>query len=166
MFPPLCKIRSRHPRELKLTGLIAYVMLYKMCEFESSIITNDVITKQWQNSDLRETKQSMHHSSIDESYPKIYFLLNSNTYVKSYGHFCQMLAFFTMPAHKIWSCHVTQKAHFEKFLFCPNSTFNIGKNHKVSSGKALYFRRYQAKTSWGGNTPRQGKPFGANSAEI
>ena len=27
VFHPLCKIRSRHPRELKLSGLIAYIML-------------------------------------------------------------------------------------------------------------------------------------------
>ena len=27
---PVCKIRSRRPRELKLTGLIAYIMLYKI----------------------------------------------------------------------------------------------------------------------------------------
>ena len=67
--------------------------------------------------------------------------------VKSYGHFCPILAFFTMPAHQIWSCHVTQDANFEKFLFCPNSTFNIRKSHKISSGKSLYFRSYQPKTS-------------------
>ena len=42
-LPPLCKIRSRHPRELKLTGLIAYIMFYKIYKFESSIVTNDVI---------------------------------------------------------------------------------------------------------------------------
>ena len=29
---PLCKIRSRHPRKLKLTGLIAYIMFYKICK--------------------------------------------------------------------------------------------------------------------------------------
>ena len=26
----LCKIRSRHPRKLKLLGLIAYIMFYKI----------------------------------------------------------------------------------------------------------------------------------------
>ena len=50
---PLCKIRSRHPRKLELTGLIAYIMFDKICKFESSTITNDVIMtslqKQWQN---------------------------------------------------------------------------------------------------------------------
>ena len=42
---PLCKIRSRLSRKLKFTGLIAYVMFYKICKFESSTIINDVITK-------------------------------------------------------------------------------------------------------------------------
>ena len=116
---PLCRIRYRHPKELKLTGLIAYIMFYKICKFERSTITNDVIMtslpKQWQNSDLRETKQIIHHSKgIDESYPKMYFLLNLSHCVKSYGHFCQILASFTMPAYQIWLCHVTQEANFEK----------------------------------------------------
>ena len=54
-------------------------------------------------------------------------ILNLSHYVKSYGHFCQTLTIFTMPAYQIWSCHVTQEANFEFFLFFPNSTFNIGK---------------------------------------
>ena len=100
---------------------------------------------------------------IDESYPKIYFLLNLSHYVKSYGHFCQILAFFTMPAHQIWSCHVTHKANFEHFLFFPNSTFNIEKSHKIPSEKALYFRRYQPRTSPGsGNTSLRSKAFRVN----
>ena len=57
------------------------------------------------------------------------------------GHFCHILAFF----HQIWSCQVTQNANFEKFLFCPNSILNIGKSHKISSGKAFYYRSYQPK---------------------
>ena len=77
------------------------------------------------------------------------FLLNLSHCVKSYGHFCQILALFTMPAHQICSCHVTQDANFENFLFCPNSTFNIRKSHKISSGKDLYFRSYQQKASRG-----------------
>ena len=57
----------------------------------------------------------------------MYLLFNLSHYVKSYGHFCQILAFFTMLAHQIWSCHVTQEANFKIFLFCPNLTFNIEK---------------------------------------
>ena len=57
------------------------------------------LPKQWQNSNLRETKQIIYYSKgIDENYPKMYILLNLSHYVKSYGHFCQILAFFTMPA--------------------------------------------------------------------
>ena len=43
VFTPLCKIRSRHPRKLKFTGLITYVMFYKICKFESLTVINDVI---------------------------------------------------------------------------------------------------------------------------
>ena len=49
---------------------------------------------------------------------------------------------------------MTQDANFKNFLFCPNSTFNIRKSHKISSGTTLYFRSYQPKTSRGvENTP-------------
>ena len=54
---------------------------------------------------------------------------------------------FMMPAHQIWSRHVTEKANSKNFSFCPNSTFNIRKSCKMSSRKALYFRSYQSKTS-------------------
>ena len=92
----------------------------------------------------------MYHSKgIDESYPKMYFLLNFNHCVKRSWHFCQILTFLTMPAHQIWSCHVTQDANLEIFLFCSNSTFNIRKGHKISCGKALYVKSYQPKTSRG-----------------
>ena len=68
------------------------------------------------------------------------------------GIFVKFLAFFMMPAHQIWSCHVTQEANFENVLFCSNSTFNIRKSYKVSSKEALYFRSYQPKTSLGDGT--------------
>ena len=79
----------------------------------------------------------------------MYVLLNVSHYVKSYGHFCEISAFLTMPAHQIWSCHVTHEANFEDFLFCPNFTFSIGKSYKISGGKALYFRSDQPETLWG-----------------
>ena len=84
----------------------------------------------------------------------MYFSFNLSHYVKRYGHYCQILAFFTMPGHQIWSCHVTQEENFENFLFCPNFTFNIGKSHKISNGKAVYFRNYQPKASRGGEDPQ------------
>ena len=81
---------------------------------------------------------------------KMYFLLNLSHYVKSYGHSCQFLAFFTMPAFQIWPCHVTQEANFGKILFFPNFAFNIRKTYKISSRKALYFRSLSAKNITGG----------------
>ena len=108
------------------------------------------LPKQWKNADLHETTQIIYHSKgIDESYPKMYLLLNLSYYVKSYGHLCQILAFFTMPSLQIWPCQVTQEANFQKKLFFPNSAFNFGESCKISSRKALYFRRYQPKTSRG-----------------
>ena len=55
------------------------------------------LQKQWQNLDLRETKQNIylyHSKGIEESCPKMCFLLNLSDYVKSYGHCCQILALF------------------------------------------------------------------------
>ena len=103
---------------------------------------------------LQNQTNDISFEGIDGSYLKMYFLLNLSHYVKSYGHLCQILAFFTMPALQIWPCHVTQEANFEKVLFFPNSAFNIGKSCKISSRKALYFRSYQPKTLRGvENTP-------------
>ena len=39
------------------------------------------------------------------------------------------------------------RSNFEKFSFRPSSAFNIRKGHIISSWKALYFKRYQPKTS-------------------
>ena len=52
---------------------------------------------------------------------------------KVMGIFGQILAIFMMPVHQIWSCHMTQEENFENLLFCPNSTFDIGKSHRISS---------------------------------
>ena len=97
----ICKIRSRHPRELKLTGLIACNMFYKI-----STITNDVImmslSKQWQNSDLRETKQIIYYSKgDDETYPKMYFFIEFEPPCRKLWAFCQILVLFTRPAYQI-----------------------------------------------------------------
>ena len=54
-----------------------------------------------------------------------------------FGHFCKnFLAFFSNTHSLIWSCHVTQEANFEKFLFFPLSAFNIRKRYKISSTDA------------------------------
>ena len=81
------------------------------------------------NADLRETKQIIYHSkSIDESYPKLYFLLNLSHYVKSFGYFFNFWHFLTMPAHQVWLGHMIQEGNFEKFLFCSNSALNWEKS--------------------------------------
>ena len=123
-----------------------------MCKFENHVTRNDVIMtslpKTMENADVLETKQIIYYSKgIDESHPKMYILLNLSHYVKRYGHLSQILAFFAMPALQIWPCHVTQEANFEKKLFFPNSSINIGKICKLSGRKSLYFRSYQSKTS-------------------
>ena len=42
------------------------------------------------NADLGRTKQNIYHwKGFDESYSKMYFLLNLGYCVESYGHLCQ-----------------------------------------------------------------------------
>ena len=120
-------------------------MFYNICQFKSLTITNYIIM-----TSLPKNNGKIQTSPIRN---KIYIirkvLLNLSHCVKRYGHFCQILALLMIPTHQIWSCHLTQDANFENFLFCPNSTFNIGKSRKISSGKALYFllQKLSAKTS-------------------
>ena len=83
----------------------------------------------------------------------MYCLLNLSLYVKSYRIFCQILAFFMMPAHQIWSCHVTQEANFENFLFCSNSTFNFGKITKFLVEKLSTSEVISQKPHGGGKHP-------------
>ena len=157
------KTCQRQSTELKLSKLIVDSKFHKICKFENHVTRNDVIMmslpktmeKQWGNADLRETKQIIYQSKgIDESYPKMNFLLNLNYYVKVVGILVKFWHYFAIPAHQIWSYDMTQEANFKNFLFCPNFTFNIRKRHKISSTKALYFRSYQPKTSPGlENTP-------------
>ena len=59
------------------------------------------LSKTMENAYLSETKKIIYHSQgIDESYPKMYFLLNLSHYVKNYGHLCQFLAFLLCPLSK------------------------------------------------------------------
>ena len=80
----------------------------------------------------------------------MYFLLNLNHYVKSYGHLCLILAFFYDTCSPNMAMSRDPRNKFEKNLFFPNSAFNIRRSYKISSKKALYFRSYQPKTSRGG----------------
>ena len=151
--------------------MIAHLKFHKICKFENHVTRNDVIMtslpKQWKNAVIHETKQIIYHSKgIDESYPKMYFLLNLSHYIKSYGHLCQILAFFKMPALQIWQCHVTQEANFEKILFFPTSAFNIRKSCKITSREALYFRTVISQKPHGGwKTPPPPNAFRVNNRD-
>ena len=61
--------------------------------------------------------------------------MERSEYVKSYGHLCQILAFFYDAALQIWPCHVTQEANLKENLFFPNSPFNIRKVTKFLAEK-------------------------------
>ena len=86
----------------------------------------------------------------------MYFFIEFEPQCQKLWAFLSNFGLFTMPAHQIRSCHVTHEANFENVLFCLNSTFNIGKTHKISSGKALYLRSYQPETSRGGEGRGEG----------
>ena len=51
-----------------------------------------------------------------------------------------------MSTDHIWSCYVTEEANLETFYFVLILHL-ILESHKISSGKALYSKLYQAKTS-------------------
>ena len=54
------------------------------------------LLKQWENSNLRETRQIINHSKgNDESFPKMYFLLKLSDLIKSYGRLSKILANFS-----------------------------------------------------------------------
>ena len=93
------------------------------------------------------------------SFERYWWELSKNVLFIEFIQLCQKLwaflsnfGLFRMSARQISSCQVTQEANFENVLFYPNSTFNVRKSHKISSGKALYFRSYQAKPHGGGDT--------------
>ena len=111
--------------------------------------------KQWGNADLRETKQLIYHSKgIDESYPKMYLLFNLSHYVKSCGHFCQILAFFYDARSPDMVMSRDPRSKFQKFLFCPNSAFNIRKVTKFLVEKFSTSEVISQKTPQGvENTP-------------
>ena len=104
-------------------------MFNKISKFESPTITNDFIMTLLPKTIAKfgpsrnQTNYIYNSKGTDESYPKMYFLLNLNHYVKSYGHFLSNFGLF----YDARSCHVTQKANFENFLFCPNSIHILGK---------------------------------------
>ena len=158
MMSSLCFSKSvyktcqRQPTELKLGKLIVYSKLHKICKFVNHVTRNDIIMaslpkimgKQWGNVDLCETNQIIYHSKgIDESNPKMYFLLNWSHYVKSCGHFCQILALFLRCL--LTKYHIKYHVMLPRKQISKNFAFNIRKSYKISGRKALYFRSYQPK---------------------
>ena len=136
-FHPLCKIRSRHSRELKLTGLIAYIIFNKICKFESWTITNDVITKTMEN--FGPPRNQTNYISFErywwELCKNLTFIESEPVCQKLWAFFSNFGFFFRCPLTVIR----TQDANVENVLFCTNSAFNIRKSHKISGGHAFYF---------------------------
>ena len=112
--------------------------------------------KQWQNSDLCETKQIWYiiRKVLIRAIHKMYFLLNLGHCFKSYGHFLSNFGSFYHAHLPNMVMSRGPSCKFWKFFTCPNFTFNIRKGKNVSSGNAFYFRRYQPKTSRGVSTPQ------------
>ena len=74
--------------------------------------------KQWQNSDLPETRQIiLIWKVLIRAIQKSTFIEFEPLCLKSYGHLCQILACFIMTTHQIRSSHATQGANFEIFNF-------------------------------------------------
>ena len=121
-------------------------MFYKICKFESLTITNDVITKTMAK--FGPNKLYIIRKVLMRAIQNVLFIEFIPLCQKLWA-FLSNFGLFRMSAHQISSCQVTQKANFENVLFYPNSTFNIRKSHKIFSGKALYFRSYQAKPHGG-----------------
>ena len=148
------KTCQRQPIELKLGKLIVHSKFHKICKFENHVTRNDVIMTlspiTMENVDLRETKQIIYHSKgIDESYPKCTFYWIWVTMSKVMGIYVKFWHFLRCPLSKYGHVTWPKKQILKKFLFFPNSAFNIKKSFKISSRKALYFRSYQPKTSPG-----------------
>ena len=55
----------------------------------------------------------------------MYFLLDLSHYVKRYGQFCQILAFFYDTISPNMVMLRDPKSKFQKMFFFPNSAFNI-----------------------------------------
>ena len=90
------KTCQRQPTELKLGKLIVHSKFHKIRKFEKHVTRNDVIMTSLPKTMEKcgPPRNQKNYIGIDESYPKMYFLLNLIHYVKSYWHLCQILAFF------------------------------------------------------------------------
>ena len=72
---------------------------------------------------------------------------------KVVGIFVKFWHFLTMTAHRIWSCHVTQEANFEKFLYLPNFDLILGKVIKFLVEKPSTLEVIRQKPHGGWKTP-------------
>ena len=122
-YEPVYKTCQEQPTELKFGKLTAHSKFHKIQKFENHVTRNDVIMTSLPKTmekcgPRRNQTNDIIQKVLMRAIQKCTFLLNVSHYVKSYGHLCQILAFFTMPTLQIWPCHVTQEANFEKnYLF-------------------------------------------------
>ena len=80
----------------------------------------------------------------------MYFLLNFSNYVKSCWHFCQILAFFTILTHQIWSCYVTQEKITKMFYLVLILHLILRKVAKFLVRKLFTSEVISQKPHWGG----------------
>ena len=116
-------------------------------------------------------KQIIYHSKgVDESYPKMYFLLNLSYYVKSFGHFCQNFGIFYNAHSPNMVMSRGPRSKFRNFFYFflilhlisrKVTKFLMGKlcTSKVVSRKYTpsAFRNCRHITSWAKVSPMQAK---------
>ena len=108
----------------------------------------------------RTTTDDIIITSLPKTMAKMHFLLNWSHCVKRYGHFCQILALLTIPDHQIWSCHMTQDAHFENLYFDLILHLISGKVTKFLVEKLSILEVISKKPHW--KTPPPPVPLGLN----
>ena len=121
------KTCQRKPTELKFGTLIVQSKFHKIRKFENHVTRNDIIMtslpKTMENAYLRKTTDKLytiriyHSKGIDDSYPKMYFLLNLSHYVKSYGHLCQIFGIFYDARSPNMAMSREPRSKFRKFYF-------------------------------------------------
>ena len=86
----------------------------------------------------------------------LYFLYFLNVLFIEFDPLCQKLWASLSNSGIFYACSPNMvmshdpRSKFRKSLCFLISAFNIKKSYKISSRKALYFKSYQPKTSWGG----------------
>ena len=80
---------------MKLCTVIVLLKSYQITKENFKNLTYDVtmtsLLKQWENSDLRETRQIIYHSKgNDESFPKMYLNESNYKYGLKFTRFCNL----------------------------------------------------------------------------